>query len=107
MKRHPRPPYSSTEMARLAGVTFRQVDYWTRSGLISPSVRDTRGSGTQRRFSDDDLVRLRVIAELLRYGFSLQRIRDVMGDRERFGSLIQQIADGVLRDQRKHLQAVS
>jgi DNA-binding transcriptional MerR regulator len=77
MKRRPRAPYSSTELARLAGVSFRQIDYWTRSGLIEPSIRDAQGSGTYRRYSEDDLLRCRVIRTLLDCGFSLQHIRRV------------------------------
>jgi len=105
-RRQPRAPYTTTEVARLAGVSYRQLDYWDRSGVLRPSVRSAKGSGTARRYSDDDLVRCRVIAELLRYGFSLQRVRLLMQDKERFGSVLRTIADEVLVVQRKHLQAV-
>ena len=34
--------------AQSAGVTYRQLNYWARTGLVEPSVRATHGSGSQR-----------------------------------------------------------
>jgi DNA-binding transcriptional MerR regulator len=42
---------------------------------VTPSVRDAHGSGTQRLYSFQDLVSLRVIKNLLDTGISLQRVR--------------------------------
>ena len=33
---------------RVAGITYRQLDYWARTGLVVPSIRNADGSGTQR-----------------------------------------------------------
>jgi DNA-binding transcriptional MerR regulator len=52
-----------------------QIDYWARTGLVSPSVRDATGSGTQRLYSFRDLVVLKVVKRLLDAGVSLQNIR--------------------------------
>jgi DNA-binding transcriptional MerR regulator len=63
------------EVCRIVGITYRQLDYWARTDLVTPSVRDASGSGTQRLYSFQDLVTLRVIKSLLDTGVSLQRVR--------------------------------
>lgn len=58
-----------------AGITYRQLDYWARTGLIEPSVRSAAGSGSQRLYSFRDILVLRVIKRLLDTGVSLHNIR--------------------------------
>ncbi|ONI69455.1 MerR family transcriptional regulator [Kribbella sp. ALI-6-A] len=58
-----------------AGITYRQLDYWARTGLVSPSVRPATGSGTQRLYGFRDVLLLKVIKRLLDAGISLQQIR--------------------------------
>ncbi|MGO0578100.1 MerR family transcriptional regulator [Ornithinimicrobium panacihumi] len=58
-----------------AGVTYRQLDYWARTGLLEPSVRNPSGSGTQRLYSFRDILVLKIIKRLLDTGISLQQIR--------------------------------
>lgn len=58
-----------------AGITYRQLDYWARTGLLEPSVRPAHGSGTQRLYSFRDILVLKVIKRLLDTGVSLQNIR--------------------------------
>src|SRR2546423_9544834 len=67
--------YRVPEVCRVVGISYRQLDYWARTGLVTPSVRDAGGSGTQRVYSFQDLVQLRVIKKLIDAGVSLQRIR--------------------------------
>ena len=57
--------YSGTKAATIVGITYRQLDYWARTGLVSPSIREAGGSGTQRLYSFQDLVQLRMIKNLL------------------------------------------
>jgi DNA-binding transcriptional MerR regulator len=66
-----RPP----QVCALVGITYRQLDYWARTGLLRPSIADARGSGTQRRYSYTDVLELKVIKRLLDAGISLQRAR--------------------------------
>lgn len=63
------------DVCRIVGISYRQLDYWARTGLVTPSVRDAHGSGTQRLYSFQDLVTLKVIKNLLDTGISLQRVR--------------------------------
>ena len=41
--------YRGPTACAAAGITYRQLDYWARTGLVAPSVRSATGSGTQRR----------------------------------------------------------
>ncbi len=58
-----------------AGITYRQLDYWARTGLVEPSVRPATGSGTHRLYSFRDILVLKVVKRLLDTGVSLQQIR--------------------------------
>lgn len=60
---------------RAAGITYRQLDYWARTGLVEPSVRSAGGSGTQRLYGFRDVLVLKVVKRLLDSGVSLQQIR--------------------------------
>jgi DNA-binding transcriptional MerR regulator len=62
-------------VCRVVGITYRQLDYWATTGLVEPSVRDAVGSGSQRLYSFEDIVTLKVVKRLLDAGVSLQRIR--------------------------------
>lgn len=67
--------YRVPDVCRIVGISYRQLDYWARTGLVTPSVRDAKGSGSQRLYSFQDLVSLKVIKNLLDTGVSLQRVR--------------------------------
>jgi DNA-binding transcriptional MerR regulator len=67
--------YRVPEVQRLVGISYRQLDYWARTGLVRPSVKDADGSGSQRQYSFHDLLQLRIIKKLLDAGVSLQRVR--------------------------------
>ena len=58
-----------------AGITYRQLDYWARTGLVAPTVRGAAGSGTQRLYSFRDILILRIVKRLIDTGVSLQNIR--------------------------------
>jgi DNA-binding transcriptional MerR regulator len=61
-----------------AGITYRQLDYWARTGLVEPSVRAAHGSGSQRLYSFRDILVLKVVKRLLETGISLQQIRSAV-----------------------------
>jgi DNA-binding transcriptional MerR regulator len=67
--------YRGPTACNAAGITYRQLDYWARTGLVEPSVRGATGSGTQRLYSFRDILLLKVIKRLLDAGISLQQIR--------------------------------
>jgi DNA-binding transcriptional MerR regulator len=60
---------------QIAGITYRQLDYWARTSLVVPSIRGAAGSGSQRLYSFKDILVLKVVKRLLDTGVSLQNIR--------------------------------
>ena len=67
--------YRGPTACRAAGITYRQLDYWARTGLVEPSVRGATGSGPQRLYGFRDILVLKVVKRLLDTGVSLQQIR--------------------------------
>jgi DNA-binding transcriptional MerR regulator len=67
--------YRGPTACAAAGITYRQLDYWARTGLVEPSIRRASGSGTQRLYSFKDILVLKVVKRLLDTGVSLQNIR--------------------------------
>jgi DNA-binding transcriptional MerR regulator len=67
--------YRGVTACQAVGISYRQLDYWARTALVVPSIRDASGSGTQRLYSFRDLVVLKVVKRLLDAGVSLQNIR--------------------------------
>ena len=67
--------YRGPTACSAAGITYRQLDYWARTGLVEPSVRSATGSGTQRLYGFRDILVLKVVKRLLDSGVSLQQIR--------------------------------
>ena len=72
--------YRAPEVCRLAGITYRQLDYWARLGHLEPSIRDARGSGSQRLYSSDDVKKARAIAKLLHLGIRHGGLRPLLAD---------------------------
>src|SRR6195952_4905438 len=67
--------YRGTAAARAAGISYRQLDYWARTGLVEPTVRGAAGSGSQRLYGFRDILVLKLVKRLLDTGISLQQIR--------------------------------
>ncbi len=70
--------FRAPQVCNLVGITYRQLDYWARTGLLKPSIRSAHGSGTQRLYSFTDVVQLKVIKRLLDAGMSLKKIRQAI-----------------------------
>jgi DNA-binding transcriptional MerR regulator len=67
--------YRGPTACHAAGITYRQLDYWARTGLVEPSIRSAHGSGSQRLYSFRDILVLKIVKRLLDAGVSLQNIR--------------------------------
>jgi DNA-binding transcriptional MerR regulator len=65
--------FSSGDVARIAGVSLRQLQWWDERHVVSP-----RHQGHRRVYLENEVVEVSVIAELRRKGFSLQKIRRVL-----------------------------
>ncbi|MEO0026751.1 MAG: hypothetical protein RLZZ258_273 [Actinomycetota bacterium] len=71
----PKVGYRGTSAASACGISYRQLDYWDRTGLVQPSVRGAAGSGSQRLYAFRDILVLKLVKRLLDTGVSLQQIR--------------------------------
>ncbi|MCL1900551.1 MAG: MerR family transcriptional regulator [Promicromonosporaceae bacterium] len=71
--------YRGPTACRVAGISYRQLDYWARTGLVEPSIKSATGSGTHRLYSFRDILVLKVVKRLLDTGVSLQQIRIAVG----------------------------
>jgi DNA-binding transcriptional MerR regulator len=95
--------FSGPQVCAIVGITYRQLDYWARTELVRPSLADARGSGTQRRYSYRDLVRLKVVKNLLDAGVKLQTarkaieyLRDDLGEEWEAASIVLDGTNSVL-----------
>ena len=75
---NPQQGYRAPQVCNLVGITYRQLDYWARTGLILPSLQTAQGSGSQRLYDFGDIVQLKVVKKLLDAGMSLKKIRTAM-----------------------------
>jgi DNA-binding transcriptional MerR regulator len=66
--------YRGLTACAASGITYRQLDYWARTGLVQPSLYDADGPGSQRLYSFRDILILKVVKRLLDTGISLQQI---------------------------------
>ena len=70
--------FSGPMVCRLTGVTYRQLDYWARTELVTPSITAASGSGSKRTYSYGDVLEVKVIKSLLNSGLSLARARQAV-----------------------------
>ncbi len=70
--------FSGPTVCRLTGVTYRQLDYWARTDLVTPSITPASGSGSKRAYSYGDVLEVKVIKSLLASGVSLARARQAV-----------------------------
>jgi len=70
--------YRSASACAAAGISYRQLDYWARTGLVEPTVRGASGSGSARLYGFKDILVLKIVKRLLDTGVSLQNIRSAV-----------------------------
>jgi len=82
--------FSSRDVVGLTGITPRQLQWWDEQGIVVPARK-----GHRRLYSMGDLTEVAVICELLRRGFSLQRVRKVVRFLQReFGKRLAETVSG-------------
>jgi DNA-binding transcriptional MerR regulator len=67
--------FRGPQVCAIVGITYRQLDYWARTGLLRPSLAEANGSGSHRLYSYSDLLELKVIKQLLDAGLKLPQAR--------------------------------
>ncbi len=89
--------FRAPQVKEIVGISYRQLDYWDRTGLVNPSIRSAEGSGTQRLYGFRDLLQLKIIKQLLDAGVSLQKVRraiDYLGDLKAQPETLNLMSDG-------------
>ncbi len=81
-----------SEVSRVVGATQRQLAYWDKTGLVSPSLRSASGRGSRRLYSTEDILELKILMKLLHSSLPLQRIRSsfrfIRGQSKTLASLV-------------------
>src|SRR5437899_13090411 len=88
--------FTSGDVARIAGVSLRQLQWWDERNVVSP-----RQEGHRRVYLPQEVVEVSVIAELRRKGFSLQKIRRVVRFLQK--EMGKRLGDAVANDSDVHL----
>ncbi len=70
--------YSGKRTAEIVGITYRQLDYWARTGFVVPSLAQASGSGSRRQYSYGDLLTLKSVKKLLDAGIKLEKVRTIV-----------------------------
>jgi len=76
---HQTQGYPAKRTAEIVGITYRQLDYWARTDLVTPSFAAAEGSGSRREYSYQDLLELKAIKSLIDAGLKLASVREVVG----------------------------
>ena len=88
--------YASSDVARISGVSLRQLQWWDEQNVVSP-----RHDGHKRVYLPNEVIEVTVIAELRRKGFSLQKIRRVLRYLQR--EMGKRLSDALGSDSEVHL----
>lgn len=70
--------YKTSEVAKMTGLSMRQLDYWAQQKILVPSIQRSHGSGTRRLYSFDDIIQLRFIRRVRQQGWSKQKVREAV-----------------------------
>ena len=74
----PERSFSANHAAKIVNVTYRQLDYWARTGFVRASLAAANGKGSQRSYSYGDLLELKTVKHMLDLGMDLKRVRPIM-----------------------------
>src|SRR5450755_4339570 len=88
--------FNSSEVARICGVSLRQLQWWDERNVVSP-----RQDGHKRVYLPEEVLEVSVIAELRRKGFSLQKIRRVLRFLQK--DMGKRLSDALQSDSETHL----
>jgi DNA-binding transcriptional MerR regulator len=103
----PHADLSSGDLARATGSTLRTIRFYEEEGLLKPAVVS---DGGHRRYTEDDLERLRLIGDLRELGLSLCEIRAVLDLRTgcqnaaEFAIRFQQVLAGHLEQAQRRME---
>ncbi|GEP38862.1 hypothetical protein NPS01_25250 [Nocardioides psychrotolerans] len=65
------------DLTIVADLTYRQVDYWTRAGYLTPTGNPAPGSGIPRKYPDDQIDLAVQMSRLTKAGIPMPQARDI------------------------------
>jgi DNA-binding transcriptional MerR regulator len=70
--------YTAPELMRLTGMTRKQVTYWSKIGLVRPSLQTAAARGHPALFyTSTDVVKAMIVCDLRRRGFTPKQVQQV------------------------------
>jgi DNA-binding transcriptional MerR regulator len=102
-----RADLSTGDLARATGNTLRTIRFYEEEGLLKPAEVS---EGGHRRYTEDDLERLRLITDLRELGLSLCEIRSILDLRTgchtaaEFAMRFQEVLTGHLDEAQRRLE---
>lgn len=72
----PEPLYVAAELVTVVGLTYRQVDYWTSTGLLQTKGEVHPGHGSRRGYPESELHKAIALKALLAAGLKLEHLRE-------------------------------
>lgn len=70
--------FSSKEVLRLTGATYRQLDTWIRDDVVRVTGVAAAGKGSRRLFTFADVLEIRVVASFTRNSVKLAMLRETI-----------------------------
>jgi DNA-binding transcriptional MerR regulator len=74
----PRRYFSSKEVLKFTGVSYRQLDAWVRAGIIRASGLKAAGKGTRRKFTFVDMVEVKALNVFCQHGMRLSKLTQMV-----------------------------
>jgi MerR HTH family regulatory protein len=66
---------TSAQVCTRARISYRQLDYWCRTGDLQPIAGGGQGPGCPRVFSEQEATKAQLLAEMINQGLSLPAAR--------------------------------
>lgn len=76
--------YTTADLCRMTSIDPQNLNYWDRTKLLQPSIRQAEGRGSRRLYSINDLLQLHFILHLKKHKYSTQKIRKALVTLRRF-----------------------
>lgn len=70
--------YSANDITKATGLSYRQVDYLARTGVLGPSLADANGKGTRRIYDEQDVTIAKIVGEAKHMGLNAKVIRELV-----------------------------
>jgi len=70
--------YIRKEVAEYLSIKPSTIEVYVKRGLLIPGVHNPKGKGTRRRFSKRNILEILIVQRLVKKGFSLEQVKDIL-----------------------------